>query len=34
MGAVPPDAKVKLVSAVAPCSWGEGPSGKEAEAIG
>lgn len=29
MGAVPPDVKFKLVG-VAPCSWGEGLSGKEA----
>lgn len=34
MGAVPPDVKVKLVSLVAPCSWGEGLSGKEAESLG
>ena len=34
MGVVPPDVKVKLVSVVAPCSWGEGLSGKEAESVG
>lgn len=34
MGVVPPDVKVILVSVAAPCSWGKGLSGKDAESVG